>query len=612
LKNVFINILLKWRPPMPVLILLLFWMAQAMVAIGYILYEYGGSRLGLIMHLAVLCLFIVIILLPFTLKLINVVPLFIRRIFLALILSSANCALFFFYALTIIGYHSWCGPITLELFQTYIGQLDVLLSSYGLSVPITVALTALIWITTSTGYFYFSGYLLKALSSVVNDAKQPYFDWRIFALCSTGLMVSFYTFSYQSWTLREPLHIAWLNGHGFLRQAPRGLFLNQRSTGAAAFTVPIRNIKPRPFILITVDSLRSDQMGVYGAPVDNTPFLSGLWRKGQLHRFDTTYSICTTSSCGMVGTLSSRYWHQLNEPPLNLADVLKQYGYQVSFLLSGDNSNFFGLRRIFGPNIDLFCDGSIEKQKYVNDDSNVLNWLRKINWQSANHTFLYIHLMSVHNTGLHDSRFEKWLPVKEWNLLKLSKTPRSYRNNYNNGILQADNIIEQIFRILAEQKILENALVIISADHGEYLGELDRFGHGYPPYEPMVRIPLLVYDRLKHEYPQRSISSQVDIAPTMLHAIGAAIPADWSGIPLQLSTSRNHVYVASHDISGVVTDFNGQRFKYMRNGKDGNEELFDINDVGAESFNLAEKPEMEQTLAVMRRLNNFTNNVHSQ
>lgn len=526
--------------------------------------------------------------------------------------------LLLFYALTIIGYHSWCGPITWELLQTYIGELDVLLAIYGLSVSTAALLVALVWMPIFGGYYYFSVYLLTALASREKNIKQPYSDWRVIALILAGLSVIFYLLTYPSWQTREPFHIARLNVndtvHLFFRQAPSGMFLKQRSTAtnrSLAFIGPIRDIRPRPLILITVDSLRSDQMGVYGSSVDNTPFLSSLWHKGQLHRMDMAYSICTSSACGIVGTLSSKYWHQLNEPPLNLADVLKKYDYRTSFLLGGDHSNFFGLREVYGTNIDLFYDGSFERQKYVNDDFTILKRLSEFKWPSANHNFLYIHLMSVHAIGLHDPRFERWLPVKELVPLKLSRTPRSYRNNYNNGILQTDHIIKQIFRILEARGVLHSALVIITADHGEYLGELNRFGHNYEPYEPMVRVPLLVYDRLRSKYPQRSIYSQVDIAPTMLYAIGAEIPPDWSGIPLQLSTSRHSVYVASYDTAGVVADLAGRRFKYLCNRKNGDEELFDLNGSKSESYNLAAKTDMKQIIAVMRGLNELTNNAHS-
>ena len=189
LRNCFVKTLLKWLPPAPVLILSLFWMAQATVAIGYILYEYGGSRSGLTMHFATLYLLLTFCLLPFTLKFINTIPFLIRRVALALILSIFNCLLLFFYALTIIGYHSWCEPITLELILTYIVQLDVLLSIYGLSVSVAVMFIALMWVLTFGVYYYFSKSLLNILSKVENDAKQHFSNWRTSSLYLIGLLI---------------------------------------------------------------------------------------------------------------------------------------------------------------------------------------------------------------------------------------------------------------------------------------------------------------------------------------------------------------------------------------------------------------------------------------
>ena len=558
------------------------------------------------MHLIIVCLLLIVLILPFSLKSLNFIPFFVRRITLVVILSSVNCFLLYFYVITILGYKSWSGPFTFELLHAYAGHLDVLLNIYGFSVGSAVIVFLLIWLLIFGGYFYYSGLLLKEFAADEKDASQPHSRWPVMVLFLLGLFTIVYLNSYKNWQTSEPLHLAALNGHGFLRQAPQGIFnkhplYNKKSSLTLAKQQ--KKITPRPLVLITVDALRSDQMGVYGGPRKNTPFLSDLWRRGQLHRIDNAYSVCTTSFCGMVGVLSSKYWHQLNEPPENLADVLKKYGYRNSFLLSGDHMNFFGIRQVFGSNIDLFRDGSMEHKKYANDDRSVLSWLRQYNWKSADHTFLYIHLMSTHIVGLRDPRFKRWLPDKEVDILKFFYSHRAYRNNYHNGILQADNTIKQLFEILEQEGMLKKALVVITADHGEYLGESGNFGHGYKPYEPMVRIPILVYDGLQSSYPERLISSQVDIAPTMLHAIGAEIPKDWSGIPLQLPTSRNAIHIASYDVSGVVADLNGHLFKYMRTRKDGNEMLFDLYDANAEAVNLAEQTEAKQTLATMRTLN---------
>lgn len=602
-------ILLQWLPPKHVLTLTMVWFLQATAAIGYIIYRYDEHFMRLWMHWIIVCLLLVVLILPFGLKSFKFIPPFIRRMILVVILSTVHYFMLCFYVMTILGYKSWSGPFTFELLSAYAGHIDVLLNIYGLSAHTAIIICSFIWLLIFGGYYYYSGFMAQEFAANEHDATRPHARWPVVVLFLSGVFAIVYFNSYKSWQKSEPLHNAILNGHGFLRQAPQGLF-NKRSLSGEQQSTPSaeqhERITPRPLVLITVDALRSDQMGVYGAPRETTPFLSGLWRGGKLHRIDNAYSICTTSFCGMIGTLSSKYWHQLNEPPVNLADVLKKYNYRNSFLLSGDMTNFFGLRQIMGSHVDLFCDGSLEPKKYANDDRSVLGWLQTYHWKAADHTFLYIHLMSVHIIGLRDPRFKKWLPDKELNIPKLCYSQRAYQNNYHNGILQADNTIRQIFEILDREGMLQRALIVITADHGEYLGEFDNFGHGFEPFEPMVRIPMLVYDGLQSNYPERLLSSQVDIAPTMLHAIGAAIPKDWSGIPLQRATPRKAVYTACYDISGVVADIGGRRFKFLQKRKGGKKMLFDLDTQKAESVNLAAKPDMREILASMRELNPLT------
>jgi arylsulfatase A-like enzyme len=152
--------------------------------------------------------------------------------------------------------------------------------------------------------------------------------------------------------------------------------------------------------------------------------------------------------------------------------------------------------------------------------------------------------------------------------------------------------------------MLDNALVIISADHGEYLGEFNRFHHGQEPYEPVSRIPLLVYDPLNPKYPDRQLSSQVDIAPTFLYAIGARIPSNWQGIPLQIKTPRSSVSIASGDTSGMVALIDGMKYKYLRKRGDNSEWLFDLDSPEAETRNIAKLNEKQEILFKMRTINN--------
>ncbi len=600
------TIFLKYLPPKPVIWLFVVWIMQAVLFLGYITRQYGGSLLGFLMHLALVFSLLVVCLTPFTFTKAQAVSLVVRRGILALVMGSLHSLMLGFYTLDLLGHRSWSGPFTLELLRVYAGQIKVLLDLYGLPFFRTVTVVVTGWFLMVSTYYIVGRSLVISLDSHLLRRKQPHFMWRSMAIGSLALLLCLYALTRPAWVFTEPLHAAAMNSHGFLRQAPQGLFMSKNlndSKQRSQCPSGSQKINPRLLVLIVVDALRSDLMEVYGAPEENTPFLSGLHRQGKLRRIDNAYSICTTSFCGIIGTLSSKYWHQLNEPPANLADVLKCYGYETRFLLSGDHENFFGIRDVFGKNIDLYRDGSFASSEYVNDDRLVLKWIGEQDWKSERAVFLYAHLMSVHSIGLRDPRFRKWLPDKERDYLKLSRTPRSYRNNYHNGILQADHTIEQIFQILNGQGVLDEALVVITADHGEHLGEGGRFGHGGKPWEQVVRIPVLIYDGQGADYPERALVSQVDIAPTFLHAIGAPIPADWSGIALQVPSSRDSVYVAAYESSGVVADRAGRRYKYLQNRKNGDEELFDLTAPNAESVNLATKLENEAVICLLREMN---------
>ncbi len=92
----------------------------------------------------------------------------------------------------------------------------------------------------------------------------------------------------------------------------------------------------------------------------------------------------------------------------------------------------------------------------------------------------------------------------------------------------------------------------------------------------------------------------------MLHAIGATIPKDWSGIPLQHSTPRKAVFTACYNVSGVVADIGGQRFKFLQKRKGGKEMLFKLDTQKAESINRVAEPDLREILASMRELNQLT------
>jgi hypothetical protein len=61
---------------------------------------------------------------------------------------------------------------------------------------------------------------------------------------------------------------------------------------------------------------------------------------------------------------------------------------------------------------------------------------------------------------------------------------------------------------------------------------------------------------------------------------------------LQIQIGRRAISVASYESSGIISEANGRRYKYLRTRKNGNEELYDISD-DTELRDLASEPDFQ-------------------
>jgi arylsulfatase A-like enzyme len=320
-----------------------------------------------------------------------------------------------------------------------------------------------------------------------------------------------------------------------------------------------------------------------------------------MQRLGPAYSTSTSSYGGLLGVLSSKYLHQLTPHPWNLADALKRLGYATCFLLAGDHTHFLGIRWMYGPSIDVYRDGASQTDGYCNDDRLVLDWLARQAWPEHQPVFLFLHLMSVHQLGYLDPQFRRW-EAESAAAGKATDRSQALRDRYHDRILQADARLRQIFALLDREKAFKDALVIITADHGEYIGEYGRNSHGGEPLEPVIRIPLLIRDPAGTAYPVQPLSSLVDIAPTFLAAIGAPVPGNWAGIPLQQRTGRDALVVEFLKVSGLVGSYGGRRYKYFAWLETGTESLFDLDSPAGESCDLVAHPAKDASAATRDRL----------
>lgn len=378
----------------------------------------------------------------------------------------------------------------------------------------------------------------------------------------------------------------------------------------ASYPRPVAGAHRKNVVLIIVDSLRADRMQVYGYSRETTPFLSSLVRSGRMKEVETAFSSCSESFCGITSTLSSRDFLDISARTFQLQDVLSGQGYRTWFLLSGNHRAWNGLPYFYHSGEDNFFDGSMTERYTMDDDRLVLEGLERVPPALPGEpAFFYMHLMSPHYLGVQfedshvftdpDDRVSPGLePYKI--LSQLNKPDR-----YDDKVRQADGVIRDIFAALDTKRYLDDAIVVVTGDHGEGLGER-HWAHGWHLYNEDIRIPMLFYDAPAAAYPDLTFGAQVDIAPTILDRLGLPIPESWDGQSLLEPSRTRFTYHQTYFVPnrfGVLYRDDRALFKFIATPQYGTEELYDLRSDPGETRNLAKDlPDVTALLREKARL----------
>jgi choline-sulfatase len=167
-------------------------------------------------------------------------------------------------------------------------------------------------------------------------------------------------------------------------------------------------------------------------------------------------------------------------------------------------------------------------------------------------------------------------------------TIRRLRAAYYGQLTQLDDIIGRLLAVLEERGILDETIILYTADHGEMLGEHGLL-HKAVMYESAVRVPLLIRFPALISAGQRisALASLVDVAPTLLAAVNGqslSTAVGQSLLPVLSGRDRGREEVFS-ELGGTVMIRRGS-WKYIENP------AWDI----AQLFNLAADPDELQNL----------------
>ena len=486
-----------------------------------------------------------------------------RRFLSACLICGALALLVCLYALSLAGVVFWGRVGTYNMARTYVAQAPDLLRTLGFSPALVFCMLAMLVVAVvSAVYFYLLRYdWIPVARSFRTKGLAAACGLSLLSLCIFGTQ----RLEAQQWGREgEPLSLSLFPWQGERdAQSHRvNVFhvkhLQSLDERARAAYRPSSAAKRSNVILIVGDALRSDHLSLYGYARKNTPNLRAFRDKGAMPLATTVLAACNESACGLQALASSRTVDQQSPAPLTLHEVLKKHGYRSHLVFSGDHANFYGLDRIYGP-VDSYFDGASQKARYVNDDRLVLDRLAALGPWDGVPTLLHVHLMSTHALGRRFDETPSFGPEANYNGNRRGASDDELRqmavNQYDRGVLQFDAMTDRLLAQLEAGGYLKDAIVVITGDHGESLGERGRYSHAHSVWEEALRVPFIVlaYGKADPGALQGGPAlSQIDIAPTVLHMLGMPQPSNWQGRPVQKPIERRYIHFQQAAQIGLV------------------------------------------------------------
>jgi hypothetical protein len=365
--------------------------------------------------------------------------------------------------------------------------------------------------------------------------------------------------------------------------------LDRREDAARASYVPAASAGGTNLVLIVIDAQRPDHMSLYGYERDTTPNLRRLAQSRPVRKVEFAHASCSDTACGLLSLSSSKSPRQFSFRPFTLQQVMRRNGYRVHMILGGDHTRFYSLKEFYGP-VDTFYDGGSDGSAagyFMNDDRLVLDRLAAMPPSDGTPTMFQLHLMSTHMLSPRDDAEATFTPAHTYvkrftgaDLGAASVADQSAINYYDNGVLKSDSMVQSVLSLLESKGYLQNTLVVITADHGESLGEHGLFIHMNSVREEVLRIPLLLiaygYEPALPLQP-RAVPAQVDIAPTILAELGLPAPSTWMGHALQRREAADVIYFEGQQSFGLIERRDPARImKYWADAATGREHAFDL------------------------------------
>jgi arylsulfatase A-like enzyme len=299
---------------------------------------------------------------------------------------------------------------------------------------------------------------------------------------------------------------------------------------------------PPDVLLVTIDTLRADFTSPYGHPADPTPALRQLAAAGA--RFARHYSVMSHTVPAHTSLFTGlrprvhgtrKNGHRVRGDVALLAEAFRDAGYRTSAVVA---VTFLGTRTGFDRGFESFNEDFTNSTGFANnardfqrDATDVVDHaVAELGAGDGRPRFLWVHMYDPHYP--HDAPAEFALTEDEARARYAARAARS-------RLFQPAQLVERLAGYEAEVRYADRelgrllaawdthargrqGLVVVTADHGEGLGEHELLGHGLWNYEEQLLVPLVL--RMRAAVPAGAVvegcTSQVDVAATIAELAG--------------------------------------------------------------------------------------------
>jgi len=373
----------------------------------------------------------------------------------------------------------------------------------------------------------------------------------------------------------------------------------------------------RHVVFIVLDAARPDHFGCYGDERGMTPRIDELAESSIVFRDAiapapyTIASIASLFSGLLPDSHGVRTTHSIFPEELeNMPRAFKRSGY---YTLALAGTQF--ITRRYGLTRD--CDEVL----YLRTDQDRADRVTTMSVEtmeagvaaaaaSGKPVFIYAHFLPPHwpyrppepfrHHYIRDPQITYW---RSWMIKALldfgiidAENPdvATHHRRYMNNLLYADHVTGQLLELLRRHGLYDDALIIVTADHGEAFGEHLSFGHNTTVYDGMIKIPLIVrVPGIERHGEAAQQVGLIDFFPTLAELFELDVePVPFQGRSIAplisgLKQEPSDFYYSRATGVDLIFTMRGQRFKYVHH--DHREELFDLIADPGETVNVIER-----------------------